>query len=104
MTVSTEYYYYLVFEVRPPISFLLKVEQVFTFSFRWFQKRFDAAETSSSSCPQTETSSERAATSSAPSGRGRPISVLRQTGSKVAGPRGGPGQKAGHRTVRVTWD
>ncbi|XP_034432920.1 protein TALPID3 [Hippoglossus hippoglossus] len=49
---------------------------------------------------QAETSSERAARSSAPSGRGRPISVLRQTGSKVAGPRGGPGQKAGHRTVQ----
>ncbi|XP_062252904.1 protein TALPID3 [Platichthys flesus] len=49
---------------------------------------------------QAETSSEREARSSAPSGRGRPISVLRQTGSKVAGPRGGSGQKAGHRTVQ----
>ncbi|XP_069391310.1 protein TALPID3 isoform X2 [Paralichthys olivaceus] len=47
---------------------------------------------------QAETSSEKAARSSAPSGRGRPMSVVRQTGSKIAGRRGGQGQRAGHRT------
>lgn len=47
------------------------------------------------------TSQQRAAGSSAPTGRGRPVSALRGTGSKTAARRGSRGQTAGHGPVRL---
>ncbi|XP_051253889.1 protein TALPID3 isoform X1 [Dicentrarchus labrax] len=57
----------------------------------------DAVNKPSASRDATVTSQQRAAGSSAPAGRGRPVSALRGPGSKRAAGRGSRGQTSGHR-------
>lgn len=89
------------------------------FSFSSYHSSTSFFSSFSSSCPQAEMSSEdtvtkhsarrdatvtsqqRVAGSSAHTGRGRPVSALRRTGSKTAVGRGSRGRTAGQRLVRV---
>ncbi|XP_047183260.1 protein TALPID3 isoform X3 [Scophthalmus maximus] len=64
------------------------------------KKTVDAWISTLSKDVQAETSSEAPAGSSAPSGTGRPVKMLRETGSKMTAGRGGRGQRAEQRAVQ----